>query len=468
MRTAPDAPGAAGDVIPNAIEGLFEGANTLLGVTSERGPEGIEAAVRRVFAPGTGDEAAGLWSVWRSTLRALRPLGALSLGNRIEVLDNGDDVFEAMWSAIDHARVEVLMTTYILEPDAVGLRTLAALTAAAERGCRVILVFDSFGSLSLDARHLAALRKAGATVVAFNPLLRWHRRSWRRRVSRLVRNHQKILVVDGAVGFCGGMNVAEEYAGERFGNGFFRDTHMRIRGPSVRDLGQLVTDAIPDEEAVPPSAVSLGAGSASAVSERDQSPRAEGTEAGGRDGGGDGCLVQVLESNVGRQRRAIQRSMRMTVRRAVERCSFTTPYFVPPRRLMRALVSAAARGVEVRILTAGRSDVRMVHWASQHLYGRLLRRGIRIFELYPRALHAKTMAVDGVYCAVGSFNLDQWSDRRNLEVKVAILDRPTAERIEAQFERDLEGAREILLETWKDRTLPERLLHWAAYQLMRI
>ena len=124
--------------------------------------------------------------------------------------------------------------------------------------------------------------------------------------------------------------------------------------------------------------------------------------------------------------------------------------------------------MEVKILTAGRSDVRLVRLASQHLYGRLLAAGVRVFELDARVLHAKTMAVDGVYAAVGSFNLDHWSDRRNLEVNVSFLDERTAAEIEAQFERDVEGAREVMLARWKGRTWGQRVLHWAAYQLMRI
>lgn len=399
--------------------------------------------MRRVFAPHLATEAGrGLWNAWRGTVRALWPLGGLSLGNQVEVLAEGESVFAAMWRAIASAEREVLMTTYTLEPDAVGERTIAELEAAARRGCRVTLVYDSIGSFRLADRELAGLRDAGGVAVAYNPFLKL-----RTRVSRLVRNHQKILVVDGEVGFCGGMNVAEEYAGGELGNGYFRDTHLALRGPCVADLARLVRGAA--EEPTAESGL------------RELGPERTASE-------GSGCLVQILESNVRRQWRAIQRAMRMTLRRAVERCSFTTPYFVPPRRLMRALVRAAGRGVEVRILTAGRSDVPMVHWASQHLYERLLVAGVRIFELEARVLHAKTMAVDGVYAAVGSFNLDRWSDRRNLEVNVCVLDAGTAREIEAQFERDLEGAREVRLEEWRHRNLPARLLHWTAYQLMRL
>ena len=122
----------------------------------------------------------------------------------------------------------------------------------------------------------------------------------------------------------------------------------------------------------------------------------------------------------------------------------------------------------MRVLTAGVSDVPLVRLASRHLYGRLLRAGVRIFEMGERVLHAKTVTVDGVYGSVGSFNLDYWSDRRNLEVNVCFLDRSTAGEIEQAFERDLSSSEEVTLARWERRTWFQRCMHWLAYQLMRI
>jgi len=238
------------------------------------------------------------------------------------------------------------------------------------------------------------------------------------------------------------MTVAEEYAGPRHGTGLFRDTQLALEGPCARDLAHLT--------------------------ERDmlESPP---RQAPGASGGGEaGSLVQILDANERRHRRAIQKALRVTLARTLERCYLTSPYFVPPRRMMRGLTHAARRGVDVRVLTAGRSDVPLVRLASQHLYGRLLRAGVRIFELEKRVLHAKTVTVDGVYASVGSFNLDYWSDRRNLEVSVAILDTGAAGALEEQFLRDLEGAREVRLEAWVKRTWPQRVAAWFAYQVLRI
>ena len=403
------------------------------------GALGIEEAIRRVFAPHLArPRGARFAERWRKTLRLLRPLGAVSQGNGVRVLTDGDEVFESLWSAIAGAQRSVLMTTYILEPDRVGERTLLELGRAAERGCRVLLVLDAFGSHRVSAERLARLRASGATVVVFNPIVRW-----RAPLSRLVRNHRKIVVVDERLAFCGGMNIAEEYAGPRYGTGVFRDTQLALEGACARDLALLI------------ERVALE-GATRIVS------------AGAPEAGRPGSLVQILESHVRRHRRAIQRALRVTLGRTLERCYLTSPYFVPPERMLRSLKHAARRGVDVRVLTAGRSDVPLVRVASQHLYGRLLRSGVRIFELQERVLHAKTVTADGVYGSVGSFNLDYWSDRRNLEVSVTVLDPSAALALEEQFLRDLEGAREVRLETWAKRTRLERAFGWLAYQVLRI
>lgn len=396
--------------------------------------------MQRIFAPHLASaEGRRLWERWRSTLRLLRPLGDVSRGNRITPLLDGDEAFVAMWEAIDGASRRVVCTTFILEDDAVGRRTRDALAAAAERGCEVVLQCDAYGSKALRASFLRPLQESGGRVILYNPPLRF-----RPRMSRLVRNHRKILVVDDRIAFCGGMNVSEDYAGEHHGTGRFRDVHLRLDGPCVADLAKLVRDSIRSGGDRPPA--------------RGERPRPF----------AKGSVVQVLESNVRRQRRAIQKAMHFTLRRAVKRCIFTSPYFVPPRRLIAAMTDAAQRGVDVRVMTAGRSDVPIVRKASRHLYGRLLRGGVRLYEMQERTLHAKTACIDGVYGSVGSFNLDYWSYRRNLEVTVTALDPATAARLEERFREDLVLSREVRLENWERRRLLERVLDWLAYQLLRI
>lgn len=402
---------------------------------SEPAPGPVLEAVYRVFAPSRA-KAGRLWTRWRTTLLEMRPLGAISPGNSIELFCEGDAAFEAQWRAIGEAREQILVNMYHFADDRVGRRMRDELVAAAERGVRVHVQLDAFAT-SLDDAFLEPFRASQVSFSWFNPPFRF-----RTRFARLMRNHRKLLVLDGLVAFVGGMNVSEDYAGERFGNGLFRDTHLRVEGPAARDLGLLAASVLDDKlrpDVATPAASVYG-----------------------------DTLVQVLESNVRRERRAIQRALALAIRHATDRCWLTSPYFVPPRSLRRAMERAAKDGVDVRVLTAGDSDVPMVRRASQHLYGRLLKRGIRVFELERRTLHAKTAVVDGVWGSVGSFNLDQWSYRRNLEVTVALLDEDLARDLEAAFHDDLETAREVNLGSWRDRPWWLRLGHWFAYLLMRI
>jgi cardiolipin synthase len=250
--------------------------------------------------------------------------------------------------------------------------------------------------------------------------------------------------VDDDIGFCGGMNVSVDYAGPALGNGRFRDTHARFEGPCVQDLARVFA-----------ASVHSATGERLALPVR-QEPYAS------------GVFAQVLQSDVRRRRRHIQRALHQTVSRSGHHCFLTSPYFVPPPKLTSALVRAKRRGVDVKVLTAGLSDVPLVRLASQHLYGKLLRAGVGIYEMFGRTLHAKTATIDGIYASVGSFNLDRWSYLRNLEVNVAILDARLALELEERFASDLAMSQEVHLPTWEKRTPYERVLAWIAYQFLRL
>lgn len=401
----------------------------------------IERAIKHVFAPthvpaGTGDLLQRMAHRWYRTLRALRPLGAVSDGNALRVFFSGDEFFEAARDAIAAARRRIVLTSYIVEPDRIGRGLIDLLAAAAGRGVSVLFRYDDFGSPHLHAEHLAPLVAAGVTVRVFNPLPRFGipTRRW------LTRDHRKILVVDDRHAFAGSMNVGEAYAGTRYGTAVFRDTAVGITGPAARDLALLV-ERTPTRLGFPPR--------------RDAPTPAMDT----------GSFVQVLESNRRRERRAIQRALRLTLRRAEQRCWLTTPYFLPPAGLRRSLIRAAQRGVDVRLLIAGRSDVPVSRAVARHVYGGLLRAGVRIFEMRDRTLHAKTVSTDGVYASVGSFNLDRLSYALNLEVTVTTLDRHVTDALDAQFARDLEMSDEVTLATWSHRPLVERLVGWILYTL---
>lgn len=389
-----------------------------------------------------------LMTRWGRAAESLLRFGGASSGNAVTVFCNGDEAFAAMWQAIDAAQRKVWLETYIMEPDRVGRRTVQALADAARRGCEVILLYDGLGGGPMTEESLQSLRDAGARIEVFNPLRLLPG------TGMLRRNHRKIMIVDDERAFCGGMNQSEDYAGPEHGNCRFLDCHLSLRGPCVADLAGVFVNSL-----------RIATGQRDPRSRRRIKARRRGVS---RSRSGEPSFVQVLASSGRGGRRAIQRAIRHVINRAVHECIITTPYFVPPHRVIRAMTRAAQRGVDVQILTAGVSDVPIVRTAAQHVYGDLLAKGIRIYEMYGSTLHAKTMAIDGLYSTVGSFNLDTWSDRRNLEVTVGIIDADVTRTVKKQFLDNLRCSREVTLKTLTQRSMWQRFVQWLAYQLMRL
>ncbi|MCI0362663.1 MAG: phospholipase D-like domain-containing protein [Phycisphaerales bacterium] len=400
--------------------------------TRERAARRSEAHTREGF-----DQPASFARHWEHIVSRLLMFGGASSGNSVILYCDGDALFEDLWQAIDDATRQIWFEMYTIEPDRVGMRTLEALTAAAKRGCNVFLLCDAVGSSNLTEAMLRPLRQAGGRAEIFNPIWRW-----KRPAPLLRRDHRKIIIIDGRIGYCGGMNVSEDYAGKKYGNSLFRDCHMRLQGPGVRDLAAILAKSwrivTKQRLTLPKSGAPLG-----------------------------DTFVQVLSSAGWSGRRAIQRALRLTTRRSLKHCYVTTPYFIPPQRLIRALTRSARRGVDVRVLTAGKSDVPAVAMAARHIYGVLLHHGVRIFEMHGSTLHAKTITIDGLYSTVGSFNLDTWSDKHNLEVNIAMIDSTVASRLQSDFLDDIKRSTEITLDNWAKRSWMRRIVHWLAYQLLR-
>jgi cardiolipin synthase len=361
---------------------------------------------------------------------------AATRGNRVEILAESERATRATESAVEGARQTIWAEYYIIRNDATGYRFLDALIAKARQGVDVRLLYDAMGTPWLDRKRLAALRGAGGRVESFlppNPL--------RRRWSVHLRNHRKIIVVDGEIGFTGGMNVGDEYSGRllRSGGTHFRDTHLEVRGPAVGDLAQTFAEdwSFASGEALAPSAP--------------PPPKTGGT-----------ATVAVVPSGPDQEQNAsglVYFSGLATARRRID---LTSPYFAPDEPTMRALVTAALRGVELRLLLPGRSDVPIVSRAARTTYGELLRAGVRIFEYQGALLHAKTLAVDGEWGVVGSANIDMRSFRLNFELCALVADAHFAVALEARFAADLEQSREVTLRHVAGRGFPERLVDGAA------
>lgn len=380
---------------------------------------------------------------WQRSAGGLLRLGGGSEGNELTLFVDGDDAFDTMLAAIASAKKRVWFEVYIFTADALGTAVLGALAAAAGRGVDVRLLVDALGSSGLDAEQTRAFVAAGGHLAVFNP---WFFRSARlkRSLPTLMRDHRKILVIDDDEGFCGGMNVSVDYGGTRRGNSTFRDTHLLIGGPAVSELAAVfaVSWQHATDERLP--AVVPG-------SERV-----------------DGSHVQILGSDQFRRRRGIQQALYHAVNRSQKSIRLTTPYFVPPPRLLNALVRAARRGVDVAVLTAGLSDVPIAAAAARHLYGKLLHAGVAIYEMHGRTLHAKTAAVDDIYGHVGSFNLDRWSFERNLEVCAVALDPGFAHALGTVFDDDLALCRRVDLSEWQRRSVFDVVVGWISWQVARL
>jgi cardiolipin synthase A/B len=370
-------------------------------------------------------------------------------GNQLRLLRNGSAAYPEMLSAIASAEQQILLEMYWFGSDVIGQKFAAALRAAAERGIEVSIIFDAVGSVGASAEMFAELERAGAQVIEYNPIAPWKRRF---RLSRLTRrDHRKILVIDGKTGFTGGINIADYWLPLDEGGAGWRDDMVRIDGPAVAGLSDcfarvwarlggrklLLTEALLQ----PP------------VMERSRRIRLP--------------AVRVLGQRFLRTQREISRAYLHYLRRAERRIFIANSYFVPDRRVLRALGQAARRGVDVRIIVPGQSDVDIVRHASRAVWGRLLRAGVRIFEWDESVLHAKTATVDGMWSTIGTFNFDYMSLRMNLEVNVSVLDARFAGRLEASFLTDFEVCREVLLADFRFRPLGQRLLEYIAYRLRK-
>jgi cardiolipin synthase len=361
-------------------------------------------------------------------------------GHRVDVLRDGAETYPAMLEAIAGARYTIHLETYILRADRTGRRFAAALVERARAGVKVRLLFDAIGSIGLPSAFLAELRAAGVLIGEFHPVSLW----WRR-YRLLRRDHRKILVIDGKIGFTGGLNLADDYASREDGGEGWHDMHCRVLGPSVAELERLFrrTWMYAGGEPYPLSEA--------AATESVLTP--------------EGALVAVFGNDGVRKRTPIRRVYLHAIRRAQRSIDITNAYFIPDRGIRRALFNAVRRGVDVRVVVPAESDVWPIQWATRHLYARLLKHGIRVFEWTDRMIHSKTAVVDQAWATIGSSNLDYLSLRVNLEVVAVVLDRAFAARLSSEQRRDEALSREIDLATWARRPWWHRPIEWLFFQL---
>lgn len=323
-------------------------------------------------------------------------------GNRIRLLENGEEFFPAVFATIAQAKKEIVIETFILFEDKIGLELQRVLVAAAQRGVEVDVMIDGFGSPDLSPQFVETLMDAGIRFRIFDA----GTSIFGQQLNMLRRMHRKIVVVDENIAFIGGINYSADHLAD-FGPEAKQDYSIAIQGPVVEDILRFVNTAIADVDgvgrrwfrrrsAVPPSPPQARFGDAQ-------------------------CLFATRDN--GDHTNDIERHYLAALRSAKKRVLIANAYFFPGYRLLRTMQSAARRGVDVRLIVQGEPDMAIVKVGARMLYDTLQRAGVKIFEYCERPLHGKVALVDDEWATVGSSNLDPLSLSLNLEANVIIRDR---------------------------------------------
>lgn len=338
-------------------------------------------------------------------------------GNRFHLLENGEEFFPRAFACIANAKREVIVETFILFEDKVGLQLQEALIAAARRGAQVDITIDDWGSPDLSEHFLGALREAGVRVHAFGPGMR----PFGLRPHLFRRMHRKIVVVDREVAFVGGINYSADHLAD-FGPEAKQDYAVEVHGPLVADIHRFCHAALAEGLRHQRAGRQWWRRRKRLRASPDQLPH---------EGSADGMLV-VRDNR--RHFDDIEQHYRAAIRSARKRIVIANAYFFPGYRFMRELRRAARRGVDVRLILQGQPDMAFVKTAASLLYHHLLRAGVRIYEYCERPLHGKVAVIDDDWSTIGSSNLDPMSLALNLEANVFVRDRGFNQELSANLE----------------------------------
>ena len=370
----------------------------------------------------------------------LRSMGALLgpallEGNRVDTLLNGDEIFGAMLAAIRGASKTITFETYIYWSGDIGKAFAQALGERARSGVKVHVLLDWLGSQKMDEDSLASMRAAGVEVERYHPV-RWYT------LNRLNnRTHRKLLVIDGRIGFTGGVGIADKWTGNAQDPDHWRDTHYRIEGPAVAQMQSAFMDnwtkvtgkVLHTVEYFPP------------------------LQSAGRH------AAQVFHSSIEGGSESMHLMYLLSIAAASRSIHLSMAYFAPDDVAMDALRAALRRGVKVQLILPGPvSDAELVQKASRAKWGELLRNGAEIYLYQPTMFHCKVLVVDGLWTSVGSTNFDNRSFRLNDEANLNIHDADVASRQIADFNDDLGKARRITYEEWAARPWHEKVRDRAA------
>jgi cardiolipin synthase len=385
----------------------------------------------------------------------------LIAGNKVQLLFDGPQTMAEMMKAIAAAKDHINFETYIFDQDELGMKFADLLIKKQREGVVVNVIYDSVGTIGVPQEFFDRMKEGGVKLIAFNPVnpAKARGNGWKLNA----RDHRKMLIVDGKVGFTGGINISDTYsksspfrggsgrAGSGSGGGSspgrekgendvgWRDTHVRIEGPAVQAMQWLFVQAWIEQDA---------------DDLRDAKYFTPVAPAGDK-------VVRVLGSRP-EGRFEIYKALLLAMQEAKKSIHITCAYFVPDDQTMQALTDAARRGVEVQLVLPSVSDSGLVFHAGRAFYQPLLEAGVKIYELKLSVLHAKTVVIDGVWSTVGSTNLDRRSFLHNSEVNVIVMGDVFGLEMEKAFKEDLRNSKEVTLVEWNKRPLSNRLKEWLA------
>jgi len=373
----------------------------------------------------------------------------LIAGNRVTLLYDGPQTMDAMIAVMQAARNHIHLETYIFDPDAVGQRFADTLIAKQRSGVQVRIIYDAVGTLATPSAFFDRMRDAGIQLLEFNPvnpfklLGPWEPNN---------RDHRKLLVVDGTVAFTGGVNISNTYSNSSLfrsksrsksatkGKPGWRDTHARIEGPAVAALqweflGHWAEKSeqgdLADSDLFPPL-------------------QPQGNQ-----------LVRVLATQPGGEQE-IFKSYVLAIGAAKSTVHITCGYFIPDAQIQAALIAAAQRGVDVKLVLPGMQENSLAYFAGHASFRQMLVQGVRIYQLQDSVLHAKTAVIDAMWSTVGSANIDNRSFVHNHELNIVIYDPAVGQEMEQAFAQDVQLSQEVTMAQWDDRSAWDRLREWFA------
>jgi cardiolipin synthase A/B len=367
----------------------------------------------------------------------------IDVGNKVEVLLNGDGTYPRLWKDLASAERTITVQMYYSQPGKVADSVAKYLIDRAKHKVRVLLLLDAFGSQPLKKEWLQSLKDAGVEVVWLRPL-RWYTLQ-----KAAQRSHVRVVVVDGKVGYTGGFGLADYWLGDGHHEDQWRESNVRFEGPTVGALQ-----------------ATFAAGWAEATGELLTGdmffPRMSFADIGDVQAG-------LMHTTPGSGSTPAERFMALSIAGARKTLYITNPYFVPGENFMQLLLAAAHRGVDVRIITvSGKTDVKTTWYAGRTYYEKLLEGGAKVYEYQPTMMHAKSMVVDGMWSYVGSMNFDNRSLSFNDESNLVTLDRRVGAQLDSIFMDDIKWSKEIKLDEFRKRPLSGKILEWGAQKLRRV